>query len=217
MREPEDEGTTRAALIWGIVGYALDVAGATLLGIASITAALAAYRGSQWGGEVVQRFTDGTVAINDANTSAMHAVQTAMMDSLVWMAVLEQEQAGNSEMSQYFLAKASPAFVEAVAWVGEAPEGEDRDPFDHPPYAEGLFADAEALGQRGEQAIQSGIDADDNGDSFDQVGIVLTLATFLAGMAPVMTRIPLKLVFLVAGGLVWTVATMWMLTLQTPG
>lgn len=200
--------------------YAVSVLSAVTLGIATCLGAFAAYQSTLHGGECLTKYNQGSILINQANSSMQLAVQTMLMDGIAWMEEKTQRTLGTElqqpsrvALADYWRRNLSEDMQAAMTWA----EQNDKIPFEHEPYINGRLADAQQLAERGTALFEEGQQANEHGDNFTLVTVLFTIVLFFGGMASVLDRLSLKLVFLFLAWLIMATSIWKLLTLPMAG
>jgi len=203
-----------------VASNVLDLAAALLLGFSTVCMGYSAFQAGAWEGETLKMFNESQTAIAASNDESMQAVQGAMMDTTLVVKIVELSTPNAEELLSAYMALMSDEGRELLglpagtaAPVTAAPAGS---PDPAAKYEAKIFEKALAKRKEGERLFEEANAADENGDAYEMVGIVLTTATFFAGLAPIMRRIFMKVGLLGVGGFIWFIGMVWMLFLPSP-
>ncbi len=193
----------------------LDLCSALLLGVSTICMGYSAFQAGAWEGETLKKFNESQAAIATANDESMKAAQGGMLDASLLVKIVELNATDAGTLLTTYTDMLSPAGREVMG-LPKLPDVPANDP-SAKKYEDTLMEKANAKRKEGEKLFAEGNAADENGDSYELVGIVLTIATFFAGLAPIMRRLFMKIGLLGLGGFIWLIAVLWMLFLPSPG
>ncbi len=194
----------------------IELAATVLLSLATIVAAWSAYQSSRWGG--VQAYNSTTAAARRIEATQQNAVFTAQvqLDVISWITYLEHLQAGDERGAQFlkdrFRAEFAPAFD---AWVALAPDGEipPGTPFELAEYQPKAKLEAERLNAEADSLSATAADANQIGDNFVLVAVVMASVLFCAGVGTKVRRRSLRLFMLCVGTVLFVGGTGFMLSL----
>ena len=163
----------------------IELAAAILLALATIVAAWSAYQATRWGGVQANAYSAaGAQRVEATQATSVFAAQ-AQIDVQTWLVWLEQFSAGNQAGQDFiyerFRAEFKPAFD---AWRASAPAGEPPPgtPFDREEYQPAARADAQAMNDEAEALAATARDANQTGDNFVLVAVVMASVLFFAGV-----------------------------------
>ncbi len=211
-------------------GYMIEVITAILLGLATLSAAYAAYQASLYDGNSLDKYSDGITKSSEASGKALEAQGGFTLDMITWMEwqsrVISSTEPGNVQ------AKADGLIAEniyndfmeerlkvALEWSDKQSEGKKDfvHPTESPEYAAELFSGAIESQEQAALAIKEARKANDIGDQFTLVTVFYTIVLFFAGIATVFKRDPVKFALLGMGIVLFLFSTVKMLGLPAAG
>lgn len=166
----------------------LELIAAILLAIASVIAAWSAYQNARWGGEQAK----ATAASAALRTSAAQATSIAAaqmeLDAQVFLAWLDHAASGGVESAGLFADRMRPEFRAVFdAWLTTVPPGEipPGTPMDTEAYDTTAVTADEIAVQANDLAAAAtakAADANQTGDNFVLVAVIMATVLFFAGM-----------------------------------
>jgi len=163
----------------------IEVAAAILLAAATIMAAWAAYQSTRWGGVQANAFSAaGAARTNAAQATSVAGAQT-QIDVQLWSLWLtraaEDDESGMAFVEARFRDELMPAFD---AWMAQVPEGQipPERPFDMDEYVVAERNLAERLNAEADEAAATAREANQTGDNFVLVAVVMASVLFFAGV-----------------------------------
>ena len=196
----------------------LELITAILLGLAALATAWAAFQGSQYDGQMLTSFTEANLNLSDANAYYSEGDQIFLQDEMLF---LEYERAvfdGDTEFAQHLKdTLMSDQLIAAIEWW-ELPENQDfYSPFveENPNYVIDSYTQADELSDATDESFQAGQAANDTGDKYNLITVLLAASLFVLGIATGFRIVGLRLAVIGIGAAIFLGATIWMLTLPT--
>jgi hypothetical protein len=196
----------------------LELITAILLGLAALATAWAAFQGSQYDGQMLTSFTEANLNLSDANAFYSEGDQIFLQDEMLF---LEYERAvydGDTEFAQHLKdTLMSDQLIAAIEWW-ELPENQDfYSPFvdENPNYVLDSYTQADELSDATDEAFQAGQAANNTGDKYNLITVLLAASLFVLGIATGFRIVALRLAVIGIGAAIFLGATIWMLTLPS--
>jgi len=194
----------------------IELAAAILLSLATIAAAWSAYQSTRWGG--VQANSFSAAAANRTEAAQQNSLYAAQIqiDVMVWISYLEHRQAGDDRSAAFLRDRFRDEFRPAFdAWMGMVPAGEipPGTPFELPQYQPRTKQLADELNAQADELSATARDANQIGDNFVLVAVVMASVLFFAGVGTKLKGRGLRLLMLAMasllfGGGVWFMLSM---------
>ena len=180
----------------------IELAAAVLLSLATMAAAWSAYQSTRWGGVQANAYSaSGAKRTEATQQNAVYAGQV-LIDVMAWITYLEHRQAGNERGATFLLERFRPEFRPAFdAWAALVPPGEipPGTPFDLPQYQPAARERAEQLNAEAEALAATAREANQLGDNFVLVAVVMASVLFFAGVGTKVRARGIRLFMLSAG------------------
>jgi len=193
-----------------------ELAATVLLSLATIVAAWSAYQSTRWSGVQAQNTTAASAKrIEATQKSAIYTTQL-QLDVIAWVSYLEQLQAGNENGAAFLRARFRKEFTPAFdAWLSLVPEGEvpPGTPFELPAYRPAAMLDAAQLNAEADSLSEAAAKANQTGDNFVLVAVVMASVLFCAGVGTKVTQTSLRVAMLCLGITLFLGGTGFMLSL----
>lgn len=196
----------------------LELLTAILLGMAALATAWAAFQGSQYDGKMLTSFTEANLNLSDANAFYSEGDQIYVQDQLLF---LEYERAvydGDQEFAEHLKdSLMSDQLIAAIEWW-ERPENQDYySPFvdENPNYVLESYTQADELSAETDDAFVAGQDANDTGDKFNLITVLLAASLFVLGISNGFKVLSMRLATIGIGATIFVASTLWLLTLPT--
>jgi len=196
----------------------LELATAILLGMAALATAWAAFQGSQYDGEMLTSFTEANLAISDSNAYYSEGDQTYLQDQLLFLQYQQAVYAGDDEFAVHIKdSLMSDQLVAAVDWWEQPENQEYYSPFvdENPNYTIPEYEQADALSDETDANFEEGQAANDTGDKFNLITVLLAASLFVLGISNGFKVMTMRLATLSIGAVIFLGATIWLLTLPT--
>ena len=194
----------------------IELAATVLLSLATVVAAWSAYQSARWSG--IQSINATTAAARRIEATQQNAIFTTQLqlDVITWITFLEHRQAGDEKgaafLQERFREEFKPAFDAWVALVpaGQVPQGT---PFQLPSYQPAARLAAERLNADADSLSAAAADANQIGDNFVLVAVVMASVLFRAGVGTKVRARRLRLFMLFVGTALFIGGTSFMLSL----
>jgi hypothetical protein len=194
----------------------IELAATVLLSLATVVAAWSAYQSTRWNGEQSMHAT--TAAARRIEATQQHALFTThlQLDVIAWITYLEHRQEGDEKGASFlqdrFRAEFKPAFDE---WIALVPEGviPPGTPFELQVYQPAAKLAAERLNAEADSLSALAADANQIGDNFVLVAVIMASVLFCAGVGTKVRGRGLRLFMLCVGILLFVGGTSFMLSL----
>jgi hypothetical protein len=163
----------------------IELAAAILLSLATIAAAWSAYQSTRWSGVQANSYSASGARRTEATQHNSIFAAQAQIDVMAWIAYLEHRQAGDERGAAFLRERFREEFVPAFeAWLALVPEGEipPGTPFDLPEYQPSAMRLANQLNAEAERAAATAREANQIGDNFVLVAVVMASVLFFAGV-----------------------------------
>lgn len=194
----------------------IELAATVLLSLATIVAAWSAYQSTRWSGDQAQKMTAAAasrIQATQQNTAFSTQVQ---LDVVSWITYLEHLQEGDENGAAFLRERFRAEFVPAFeAWMALTPEGETPPgtPFDLAEYQPAAKLAAERLNAEADALSALAAEANQIGDNFVLVAVVMASVLFFAGVGTKVKRRPLRLFMLFFGIALFISGTWFMVSL----
>ena len=190
---------------------------AILLGLAAVSTAWAAYQSSQYGGKVLEHFSQANLNISNANAFYSTGDQIYLQDQILFVEYSKAVNQGDNELAAYLHdSLMSTELAKAVDWW-QLPENIDTydSPFvdQNPDYKITAYDDASALEDDTAAAFKGGQDAGATGDKFSLITVLLAGSLFVLGITNSFRVLTMRFVTIGIGAALFLGAAGWMLTL----
>jgi hypothetical protein len=166
----------------------VELTAAVILALATIIAAWSAYQATRWGGEQANAANHAIALRTEAAEATTLNAEGAEIDTEFLTAWLVLAAEGNEPGMMVLEDRLRPQFVPAFeAWLDLAPAGEipPGTPFDLPEYQEyagAARAEASALNREADDATVAAAKANQTGDNFVLVAVIMASVLFFAGV-----------------------------------
>jgi hypothetical protein len=195
----------------------LELLVAVLLGLAAVATAWAAYQSSQYGGQVLEHFSQANLNISNANAYYSEGDQTYLEDQILFVEYSKAVNQGDDDLANYLHdSLMSTELASAVDWW-QRPENIDTydSPFvdENPNYTISAYDDATALEDDTDAAFKGGQDAGATGDKFSLITVLLAGSLFVLGITNSFRITSMRIATIAIGATLFIGATAWMLTL----
>ena len=188
-----------------------QILAAIVLGLAATLTALASFMAGGASGDADQSRADAGRYLADANFFYGQSNQTFAGDQTLFVEYASAAQEGNLDLANYLTTLMRPELQAAIEWWQETDEAET--PFDDlegNPYEIADNAEASRLEELAANEVESALDSDEKGDTFDLATVLFALTLFFGGVATLFNSRAVTLgllavaaVTLVAGGTVF--------------
>lgn len=198
--EPDEPGAASERL-----HKRLGVVAAVLLGLATVATAWGAYQANRWGGVMAAEFNESVRLSADAGKAyqegdAIHAVDATAFSQ--WVTATSE---GEFERADYLAESLfSQSLVTAVAaWQAMGPAAAPPSPFELDEYVVAQWAEGDRLEAESQAATDRALAANQNGDDYVLLGVLLASVLFIAGAASTIESLRIRSAFLAIGGTVF--------------
>ena len=194
----------------------IELAATILLSLATIAAAWSAYQATRWGGVQANSFSASGAKRTEATQQNSIFAAQAQIDVMAWITYLEHSHQGDEQGAAFlrdrFRTEFQPAFD---AWMAQAPPGEypSGTPFDLPQYQPEARRKADQLNAEAEEFAAAAREANQLGDNFVLVAVVMASVLFFAGVGTKVKSRGIRLFMLVAGFMLFTAGVWFMLSM----
>lgn len=194
----------------------IELAAAVLLALATIAAAWSAYQATRWGGVQANAFSAAAAARTEATQQNSIFAAQVQIDVMMWIEYIKQEQAdqeaGTTFLEDRFREEFKPALEEWSTLVppGEAPPGTPFDLDTYEPESERL---AKELNAQADALSAQARDANQTGDNFVLVAVVMASVLFFAGVGTKLKGRAVRLMMLLFGTLLFLGGIAFMLSM----
>jgi hypothetical protein len=171
----------------------VELLAAVLLGLAGALTAFSAYKAALTDGDALAGYTESTKATSDANSYYDDYSQTYFADKQLFLqfnlAAVEDPELAAELRELYF----GPELEAATQVWQELPEAETPPtPLDLDEYEVASFDDYEAASAEADAKFEEGAKADAAGDEFELANVYFAVALFMAGVAALFRRHPVR-------------------------
>jgi hypothetical protein len=195
----------------------LEMIVAILLGLAAVATAWAAYQSSQYGGQVLEQFSQANLNISNANAYYSEGDQAYLQDQILFVEYSKAVNQCDDDLAIYLHdSLMSSELATAIDWW-QRPENIDTydSPFvdENPDYKISAYDDAAALEDDTDAAFTAGQDAGSTGDKFSLITVLLAGSLFVLGITNSFRVSSMRIATICIGAALFLGATAWMLTL----
>ncbi len=184
----------------------IELAAAILLALATIMAAWSAYQATRWGGVQANSFSAAGAKRTEATQQNNIYTAELQIDVMVWIEYLKQRKSNDPVASDFFEARMRDEFRPAFsAWLDQVPEGEipPGTPFALPEYLPAAEQQAMALNDEAEALADTARAANQTGDNFVLVAVIMASVLFFAGVGTKFKSRGVRLMMLTFGALLF--------------
>jgi hypothetical protein len=163
----------------------IELVAAFLLALATIASAWSAYQATRWSGVQANSYSAASALRSESIRSSNAANAQREVDVSVFVAWLQsvanEQPVLQSFYESRFRAEFKPAFE---AWRSSVPEGQipDGSPFSRPEYVLAEQQKADDLQQQAEEAAATARTANQTGDNFILIAVLMASVLFFAGV-----------------------------------
>jgi len=197
----------------------LELIAVILLGLAATATAWAAFQAGQYDGQMLTAFTEANLNLNDANAYYSEGTQIYIEDELIFLRYVEAVNEDDLDLALYLRESLmSDQLVAAIEWWET--DGEEFDtPFvdENPNYVIESYQLADELSDATDEAFEDGKSANETGDKYNLITVLLAAALFVLGIATSFKVLPVRMGLIAIGTLIFAGSTIWMLTLPVAG
>ena len=163
----------------------IELAAAILLALATTMAAWAAYQSTRWSGVQAEAYSAAAASRTDATQATNVFAAEVQIDVETWLAWLQQRAEGDTEAADFLHERFRDEFKPAFdAWLAQVPSGEPPPgtPFDMDEYQSDAETSAIELNDKAEAFAEEARAANQTGDNFVLVAVVMAAVLFFAGV-----------------------------------
>ncbi len=181
---------------------------ATLLGLAAILVAVASYQGSLRDGDSIKSFNEGIRSVNDANGFFTDATQATARDQALFLEYAKAAQSDNADLGAYLKEAIMDDNLRGAVEEWENDKSDEiATPLDAPSYAVPQQDEAERLVKQTDRQFATARALDEEGDTFNLVGVIVASSLFFLGIAGVVRSRRTRLIGTVLGATTLLVAS----------
>ncbi len=163
----------------------IELAAAFLLALATIASAWSAYQATRWSGVQANSYSAANAARTESVRSSDLATAQRQVDVATYIAWLQAYADKNQNLLDFYQARFRDEFKPAFdAWLASVPAGSvpDGTPFTRPEYVLAAQTTAEALEAEAEAYSADARAANQTGDDFILIVVVMASVLFFAGV-----------------------------------
>jgi hypothetical protein len=195
----------------------LELLAATVLALATVATAWAAFQARQWTGEQSQGYSKGTAARIAENRSAALANRQVQIDVATFIQWVDARQQRRPRLASFYRARFRPEFQPAFsAWLATEPftdAGAPPTPFAMPQYRLAATAEAEGLETTAAAASDQAKDANRRADDYMLAVVLFASSLFCAGLSAKLDGLNLRRTMLGLGVFLFVATLIWVVTL----
>ena len=170
-----------------------DILIATLLGIAAVATAFAAYQAELHDGDSLKAFNEGNRTVSDANQWYLQGNQIQAQDQALFIEYAKALRSDDTELAAYFEQELMrPELVKAIAWWKKDEKAQTPFVERNPDYVIEEFAQGEADTKKTNRLFATAKDEDEKGDRYTLITVILAAALFLYGIAAVAKQVRVR-------------------------
>jgi hypothetical protein len=167
---------------------------AALLGIAAIATAFAAYQSAQKGDIMAEKLTEASVGAGAAFFSYTNGIQKQFRDEEIWFEYEKSYSTDDIDFAKYIRSEVMDGNLRQAIRDMDDVESETTTPLNSPKYANELIAEGDKQIAETEKSAEAAQAADQDGDRYDLVTVILAVALFFFGLAGVLRAAGTRLV-----------------------
>jgi len=193
----------------------LELIAVILLGLAATATAWAAFQAGQYDGQMLTAFTEANLNLSDANAYESDGTQTYIEDEIIFLRYVEAINEDDIELASYMRESLmSDQLFEAIEWW-ETNGAEFDTPFvdENPDYVIESYEIAEELALATDESFEEGQAANETGDKYNLITVLLAAALFVLGIATSFKVLPVRMGLIAIGTVIFLGSTAWMLSL----
>jgi hypothetical protein len=159
---------------------------ASLLGLAAIATAFAAYQAELKDGDSIKNFNEGIRSVSDANQAYLEGNQQFVQDQGLFLEYAKAANNDDPDLAEYMKTLMSKELVAGIDWWQNTKNDADT-PFvdENPKYSIPAYATGEELTKKTDAQFKSAKQLDEDGDRFTLITVILAATLFLYGIAAV--------------------------------
>lgn len=194
---------------------------AVMLGLAAVITAWAAFQSSQLGDKVQESFSEGIRLSDQASQEYNTAIATDNQDQALFLEYAKAIVAEDEVTAQYISESLMSAelFAAVEWWIAQPEETGPDSPFveENPNWDNTSWTTAADLDAQAQQYFDLAKESDSEGDKFDFLEVIVTLALFLFGVASLVRQQRIQVGLALAGGVILIYSIIMTATLGDPG
>ena len=203
-----------------------------MLGITAVATAWSSWQGSQHGSLMDQQYATANLMASEGNSEYNAGIQSLMQDMLLYNEInsllidmhfaelkgdADEEERLSWKLDRLITGNMSDEFEEALMWAMAEEERRDESvsPFELEDFVETYFELAFELLEESEEMLEIGNEHSTHGDNLGLVAVIYAVVLFLLGISATFKKPREKCILLVASGIGFLVATIFMFTIPT--
>ncbi len=193
----------------------LELIAVILLGLAATATAWAAFQAGQYDGQMLTAFTEANHNLSAANAYKSDGTQTYIEDEIIFLRYVEAINEDDIELATYMRESLmSDQLFEAIEWW-ETDGAEFDTPFvdENPDYVIESYEIADELALATDESFEEGQAANETGDKYNLITVLLAAALFVLGIATSFKVLPVRIGLIAIGTVIFLGSTAWMLSL----
>ena len=225
----EESASNETSTKKGISEAKLELIIAILLGVTAILTAWASWIGSLHGGNQATNYTQSNNLSAMGNSMYNEASQNYMQDMLLWNQISDyifdveiakvngrtaEAELIEEKIDTLIADNCSEEFADAINWALE--QDELVTPFDKEGFVDGYYAEALETLDEADALLEEGKQDNANGDAYNLVTVIYSLALFLLGIVGVFKKIPNRVLITIFACVILVIATIYMCTIPMP-
>jgi hypothetical protein len=163
----------------------IELVAAFLLALATIASAWSAYQATRWSGVQANSYSAASALRSESLRASSLANAQREVDVSVFVAWLQSLANEQPVLQAFYESRFRPEFKPAFeAWRSSVPAGQipDGSPFSRPEYVLAEQQKADDLQQQAEDAAATARDANQTGDNFILIAVLMASVLFFAGV-----------------------------------
>jgi hypothetical protein len=182
-----------------------DVMVACLLGAAAVATAWSGYQAVRWSGRQAQKYNEADGRRLDANRMAAIGTVERAVDLAMFSNWLTAAANGRTELAEFYRRRFRPEFAPAFEeWLATKPlfnPNAPPGPLMMPSYRLASDAKASQLTDEANAAAADGHESNERGDRYQLLTVTFSVVLFLAGAAPPLKSLRVRMWMLALAGL----------------
>jgi hypothetical protein len=194
----------------------IELAAAILLALATVVAAWSAYQATRWGGVQANSFSAASAKRVEATQAVSIYAAQVQIDVESWLTWIDEFSQGDEEGMAFLEDRFRDGFQPAFqAWLAQVPAGQmpPGTPFDMEEYQPSEEADSQTLNAQAEALSAEARDANQRGDNFVLVAVIMASVLFFAGVGTKLKARAVRLLMLVLGSLFFLIGFGFMVSM----
>jgi hypothetical protein len=189
----------------------VDVGSTVILALATVLSAWCAYQSARWGGVQANFYSEAGAARTQAVQQANRANVAQSVDVGMFLQYVAAITENNADLTDFLFARFRPPMKVAMeAWLATTPLQNPEappSPFAMPEYVLAEAQEAERLSAVAEEKAQQARDANQTGDNYVLLTVMLASVLFIGAIAGKFGSLGSRLVFLVVAAFVLLAVT----------